>query len=422
MSETLTGLEALGPLSPAPAPVDTDRDAAAVGARVRLARTRRQLTGEQLGAALGLGKDQISKIERGKRRISVRELPKLAHALGVAAGELLGEASGPRRLALAHRLTAGAGDDVAATHRRALQLLEVEDVLALRAAPSIAAASLAGGQLIDYARQSFTERPRTRAEAQRQGRRLAERVREGLSLGAHEIGDLAGLIERNFGVDVAISPLGEDADGLCVHGEQVAMIVASSDFPDGHVRFTLAHELGHHLLADPRRDIIDDTAHDLYDTADLLERRVNAFAAHLLMPASGVRETLAWSSDGQVSDRALVALMQRFGVSLPALVHQLVELSLLTADIGTKVRRDCDEDQLVARHRDVSGGMTPTVVRRTVRAPERLLTAAIRGVQAEAIGLAPVAVLLERDDDDALWREFMEPAGGALVAGGTPGR
>jgi hypothetical protein len=113
------------------------------------------------------------------RRISVRELPKLAQALGVAAGELLGEAPQARRLALAHRLVAGAGNEVAATHRRALQPLEVEDVLVLRAAPTAAAPSPAGGRLIDYARQTFTERPRTRAEAQRQGRRLTERVREG---------------------------------------------------------------------------------------------------------------------------------------------------------------------------------------------------------------------------------------------------
>jgi Zn-dependent peptidase ImmA (M78 family) len=339
----------------------------------------------------------------------------------VAASELLGNAP-ERRLSLAHRLVAGADDEVAATHRRALQLLEVEDVLALRAAPPAAAPSPVGGRLLDYARETFTDRPRTRAEAQRQGRRLAERVREELSLGAHEIGDLAGLIERNFGVDVAVSPLGEDADGLCVHDERVALIVASSDFPDGHVRFTLAHELGHHLLADPRHDIIDDTEHDLYDTADLLERRVNAFAAHLLMPATGVRETLAWSSDGRVSERAIVALMQRFGVSLPALIHQLVELRLLTVETGAQLRRDLDEEQLVARHRDVSGGMTPTAVRRTVRAPERLLIAAIRGAQAERIGLAPVAVLLEREDDDALWQEIMEPTGDTLAVSGAPGR
>ena len=33
---------------------------------------------------------------------------------------------------------------------------------------------------------------------------------------------------------------------VCGHGEGVALIVVSSDFSDGHVRFTPANELGQH--------------------------------------------------------------------------------------------------------------------------------------------------------------------------------
>ena len=61
-------------------------------------------------------------------------------------------------------------------------------------------------------------------------------------------------------------------------------------FSQGHVRFTLAHELGHRLLGEPR-DVINGGERDMF-AGNLQERRVNAFAGHLLMPEEGIRETL----------------------------------------------------------------------------------------------------------------------------------
>jgi hypothetical protein len=34
---------------------------------------------------------------------------------------------------------------------------------------------------------------------------------------------------------------------LCIHSDGVALILASTDYTDGHVRCTVAHELGHHV-------------------------------------------------------------------------------------------------------------------------------------------------------------------------------
>jgi len=233
---------------------------------------------------------------------------------------------------------------------------------------------------------------------------LAERLRLELGLGGHEIGDLPGLVERSFGVDVALSPLGTDSDGLCVHRDDIALIVASSDFSYGHMRFTLAHELGHQLFGDPR-DVIDEGERDMF-ADDLTEKRVNAFAGHLLVPEQGVRETLAWTSDGQVTERALVALMERFGVSLAALVYQLNMLNLLTFEQGMRLRQYRVGD-LVRRNRDVAPGGAATTVFRQVRAPERLLGSAVRAARAEQVGLSAVAALLDRDDDEVLWDEIM---------------
>ncbi|GHI23299.1 helix-turn-helix domain-containing protein [Streptomyces hydrogenans] len=404
MGNGLTGLEALGSLAPV-VPPPSAAVAAEIGQRVGQARLRRALTGEALGELVGLGKDQISKIENGRRKVSVRELPRFAEALGVTVAYLLGQASRPT-LAMAHRLAGntGAHEDSSAK-RRALELLEVEDILAQRAKPWPASASPLGQQVLAFARSEMGERPRNRSEAQRQGKRLAERTRSALGLGSHELGDLPGLIERHFGVDVALSPLGTEADGLCVHGDNVALIVASTNFSQGHVRFTLAHELGHHLFGDPR-DIIDEGERDMF-ADDQQERRVNAFAGHLLMPEEGIRETLRWLSAGRVTERSLVALMEQFGVSLAAMVYQLCVMGLITFEQGQQLRSQRVSD-LVARHASVAptgAGVTPQHV---VRAPERLLGAAVAAARGEQVGLGVVATLLQREDDDALWDAVME--------------
>ena len=196
-----------------------------------------------------------------------------------------------------------------------------------------------------------------------------------------------------------------ETDGLCLHSDDVALLVASSEFPDGHVRFALAHELGHHLFDDPR-DVIDEREWDMF-SGDVIEKRVNAFAGHLLMPADGIGETLRWISSGVVNERALVALMERFGVSLAALIYQLNVLRLITFEQGAKLR-DRKVSRLVTRHRDVASTGAATTVRSVVRAPERLVRSATQAAKAEQIGLPVVAALLERDDDNDLWRDIME--------------
>lgn len=404
MGNGLTGLDALGSMTPT-ASAPGAATVAEIGQRVGRARLRRALTGEALGELVGLGKDQISKIENGRRKVSVRELPKFAEALGVSIAYLLGQAPRPT-LAMAHRLAGdtGPGEDSSAK-RRALELLEVEDILAQRARPWPASASPAGKQVLAFARNEMSGRPRNKSEAQRQGKRLAERTRSALGLGLHELGDLPGLAERHFGVDVALSPLGTLADGLCVHGDNVALILASTDFSQGHVRFTLAHELGHHLLGDTR-DIIDEGEHDMF-ADDQLERRVNAFAGHLLMPERGIQETLGWLSEGQVNERSLVALMEQFGVSLAAMVYQLCVMGLITFEQGQKVRKQRVSD-LVARHASVAPTGAGIAPQRLVRAPERLLGAAVEAARGGQVGLGVVATLLQREDDDALWDAVME--------------
>lgn len=393
------------------------------GRRVAAARTKSRLTGTELGARVGLRKDQISKIERGQRRLAPRELPAFASALGVTIRYLLGSSDSPR-MALAHRLSqgdvasSGSSTELPATQRRALALLNVEEVLAGQVDLPQPRLSAPGAQVRQFAATELGRRPRNKAEAQRQGRRLAEEVRAALDLGSAEIRDLAAVIETHFAADVALSPLGKDADGLCAHTDEQALLVASSDFPDGHVRFTLAHELGHHLLGDPR-EVIAEGAGDMY-ADDIIERRVNSFAAHLLLPEDGVREALAWLGVDRdelrkatlTAQRALGVLMRRFGVSMQALLFQLADLRVIGFDdameLKAALRASAVSDRGVSSL-GIPGLAAPSVdpIEGTVRPPQRLLAAALEAARAGTIGTGTVAALLEREDDDDLFEAIM---------------
>lgn len=369
-----------------------------VGARVRAARKQRGLSGTALGEVLGLDKTQVSRIEADTRRISVKEMPKLAEALRVTPQWLMGmQPSAP--LALAHRLHGAA--DVARAQARAADVLRVEDALAGHDVVQSLTLSAAGQDVLDQIRAKFPRAPRSRAEAQRQGRQMAEIVRLGLDLGIDEIGDLADLIEMHFAADVVLSPLGLDADGLCANGQGRTVIVASSSFDQGHLRFTLAHELGHHLLGDAR-EVIDEPLVAPHE-GTLVERRASAFAAHLLIPAAGVSAMLEWLSASRAefevrsrrAVRAATSVVLRYGASPVATIYQLADLGYVT-----------DPKPWLAAFAGYKGAATQTSP--LVRPPRRLLEAAIEAAVARKTSTGPLSVLLEREDEDNLYLEFVE--------------
>jgi len=286
-------------------------------------------------------------------------------------------------------------------------LLELDDLLTQVGGMAPARSSTAGARVLATARQQFSAAPTTKVAARKQGLELAEMTRRELDLGSDALGDLAAIIEAHFAVDVALSPLGTEADGLCVHAGSAALILASTDYSNGHLRFTLAHELGHHLLGDTR-SVIEENDHAMF-ADDAIEWRANAFAGHLLMPERGVRAVLDWLGEPGtgVTERAVVALMEHFGVSRQALLYQLNLLGLLSFDAGQRMQHDRTVAAAIAAHPDVAPTGAATEVRRINRAPERLIRQAINAARQQRLGLSIVATLLGREDDEQLWAEVM---------------
>ena len=376
-----------------------------VGRRIADARRRARMTQEQLGAALGgLDKTKVSKIESGRRRLDISEVALAASALGLSTRALLGM---PERtkLAFAGRLATDAHDDaLRGAYRRARQLVEIDDTLTEVAGLASGVPTAAAEALLAEGRATGARAITSKATAKRQGRELAEAARAGLDLGSDALGNLPDLIEAQFGVDVALSPLGTEADGLCVHGGGVNLILASSDFPAGHVRFTLAHELAHHLLGDTREVIGEDEAAMFAD--NVVEWRANAFAAHFLMPERGIQALLRFRQETTpVSPSGVIALMIHFQVSLAALVYQLNEVRLLGFDEGQALRAQ-GVNNLVRAYAEADAARVVLNSPERVRPPTRLHRVALNAFGERRVGLAPIAGLLERSDDDELYSEL----------------
>jgi transcriptional regulator with XRE-family HTH domain len=91
-----------------------------IGERARTLRRERGLTLQEVSGRSGITLSRLGRIELGERELSVGCLVRLARALGVGSGDLLGEpASGDPSVALASTLP----DDPVEVRRRVLKAL-----------------------------------------------------------------------------------------------------------------------------------------------------------------------------------------------------------------------------------------------------------------------------------------------------------
>jgi Zn-dependent peptidase ImmA (M78 family)/transcriptional regulator with XRE-family HTH domain len=361
-----------------------------LGARIAALREARGMTGEELGTALGLSRSQVSKVEHGTRRLDVSEVAAIADVLEVSLAEMLGvERSGS--LALAARVMAAPeADETLASRRRMRQLLEAEASLANSTGLREGRPTRSGKDVLAMIVDRGLPSGRV---PWRDGEDLADLVREGLGLGRAPIADVAELAEYHFGIDVVAWPTGTAVSGLCAHGQGVAMMLISTAFPRGHQRFTTAHELAHHLLRDPREIVLES---DLYDGSSPMEKRANAFAAALLMPADGLRDLVA----GRPIDAAVLAqLMRHFGVSFSALLYRLASSGI---GLLSTPARDAWLQRTVSSVLRAANDPAPeelTTPDESRRIPPRLWRAAQSGYQNGQVGIGTLAALADEDPE-----------------------
>jgi len=385
-----------------------------LGRRVADARQGRGWTQGELAGRVGLTQTAVSRIETGTRAVSSLELAELAEALDVSVLDLLRAGRRPI-LAIAARL--GRFRDPGAVDRalkRAEALTALDELLDGLLQPADAPPP---GDVLEPgdahrsapaappARRPTLKRPTLRGDgsAVEQGRKLAEWVRRTLGLGDGPLLRFPELLEDRFHLDVDLSPLPEAVDGLCVSlGDRVLVLVGSRK-PSSRQRFTLAHELAHYLVDDLGPFHVDELG---VRARSLAEMRANAFAAHLLMPETGVRAAVEGVDDD--AERA-VRVALSFGASVSAAAYQLGNLGLLP-DAARDRLAMAGSKPLLMRYALPSDWQQDESGRGRVRPPSRLYGRATLAYRRGLIGLLPIAELLQRSDHDQL-RQELDDAG-----------
>jgi len=273
-----------------------------LGRRIADARAEVGMTQADLAASVGLERTALVRIESGGRKVSATELVAIADALDRPVDWFFAESP----VAVVSRRSDPAVGGFSRALDRAVELV-ARDV-----------AFLQGRHLL-----SSGERPSVRSapESFEDAERLANYVREEVGRPNGPLVDLQSVAEGLglLGFSLALGFDAGDAAYVEVGKRGVAVINGTAD--PGRRRFSLAHELGHHLTGDayepsPRLGTSD------------AERMFNAFAAYLLMPRSSVLEI--WNEFSVQSLRlAAIAVAVRFSVSWTAACNQLRNLDLI---------------------------------------------------------------------------------------------
>lgn len=146
----------------------------------------------------------------------------------------------------------------------------------------------------------------------------AEAVRKAWDLGYDPIPDLIDVLEthgiRVFMIDANTDP---KFDGLAASVNNLPIVVVASNWPGDRQRFTLAHELGHLMLAGRLAPEIDE------------EAACNRFAGAFLIPRQSVLQELG-THRSYIEPKELALLKEEFGLSMAGLRYRARDLGIVT--------------------------------------------------------------------------------------------
>ena len=136
-----------------------------------------------------------------------------------------------------------------------------------------------------------------------------------------------------FGCVVKTADLDDELSGMSFVKEGKAAIVVNAWHHPNRQRFTIAHELGHHVLhADFLQNGVVHVDKAILrrgplsaEGMDAKEVEANAFAAELLMPRSFVKQVIPLEFDLQ-DEAQLIQYAKKFGVSASALGYRILNI------------------------------------------------------------------------------------------------
>lgn len=277
-----------------------------VGERVAAARSSLGLTQEQLAERAGLERTALAKVERGLRQLTALELSRLAAALNRPLDWFVLE-SPPAVVSRRAELALGVPpaqsiDDVLDGLSRDLELLRE---LGLLGQPT---------------QRPTWPLPGSFAEAED----TAQQVRRLLGHPSGPLDDLQEIAQQLGLLAFLLVVEPREADGAYLSMDDWGLAVVNGSSRSGRRRFTLVHELGHHLFADAYS-----TDWTVGEDTTQPERLINAFSAHLLLPRVDAVRFWQEFRGGQSPRMAAIRLAVVYRMSWSALCSQLRNCGLI---------------------------------------------------------------------------------------------
>jgi len=266
-------------------------DRETIARNLRTARENRGMSQHAVAKKLRVSRTLIAQVELGNRPVTDEELLQFASLYGKTLVELKGtqvsEDDDPVTAALVKVAPELATDEMQRWIHAVLgSLMEAAHLERLLERPARTGPP-------SYA----VPPPRTLADAIGQGEQIAERERQRLGLREQSIGDMAALVATQ-GVHVFTLDLSDGMSGLFVQHPSIgSAIVVNAAFDAGHQRLAIAHGYAHAVIEPAGTVRVCMHA----NAKELIERRADAFAGALLLPASGVEETVRGLGKGQPS-------------------------------------------------------------------------------------------------------------------------
>jgi Zn-dependent peptidase ImmA (M78 family)/DNA-binding XRE family transcriptional regulator len=288
-----------------------------LGERVARARKAAHLNQHDLASKVGIDRTALTKVESGVRGLDALELARIAQVVGRTIDWFVlqpSRAVAGRRAKLAQEELGDSPADIALEDlARDVELLQELGLL--------------------KAETQF--KPRTKIKTVEDAEAAAEALRRHLKLESGPVWELQRVVE-GAGLFAFSLDLGADIlDGSYLGVGQCGVALVNGRQDPGRRRFTLAHELGHHVFQDPYSSewVVDHSSRSR-------EKLVNAFAIHFLAPGRAFKGR--WRSElAEHGDRdAAIVLAAEFGLSWTAICAHLCNLDL----VGQQVQRKLEHD------------------------------------------------------------------------------
>jgi Zn-dependent peptidase ImmA (M78 family)/transcriptional regulator with XRE-family HTH domain len=294
---------------------------------LRAARENRGISQQAAAERAGLSRTVIAQIELGNRPVSPDELAKLAAVYRRPVIDLLGQPlEDDDVLLMLLDLAPELVEPKFKTHVRQFLLL-CREAIALEAA--------LGWSPRQPPPQYDIAAPRNAVEAIEQGERIAAQERQRIGMGAALPVENVSALAYSQGVRVFAADLPDNVTGLAVHHRSIrpALLVNRRHGASAR-RLSLAHEYAHALF-DRKVSV---TKRE--NSAELTEKRANAFASGFLLPRLGVEETLSGLNKGLPSRRTHVVFAVATGDADRAEVRSTPGSQTVTwQDVATVARR-----------------------------------------------------------------------------------